>query len=293
VLRADLYEPDVLEACPLVAKVTVQNQGNETVFGPLSDRRAGSLTSLLSLVLTDEREHVYRIRLADAAVTGAPYGYSGASANDLPFRAGAVLTQDVVIPLGARRAPPPRWAGNLRELYEFFPPGTYRLHFEVYLFGDQKLISNELELVIRKAEGEEAQGRERLSYRHIGFFSGRDVSIKKSNYDGRKYDGKVDVSRFGEIQKILEEHSDSAYAQWIRFWKLYHMGPIDDAVQYAREHEDFPLADNLMFRMAEVYYQKQDYERARQLAAEVLRDFPNGDTRQRAIDLQEKLRKKP
>jgi len=252
VLRADLYEPDVLEACPLVAKVTVQNQGNETVFGPLSDRRAGSLTSLLSLVLTD-----------------------------------------VVIPLGARRAPPPRWAGNLRELYEFFPPGTYRLHFEVYLFGDQKLISNELELVIRKAEGEEAQGRERLSYRHIGFFSGRDVSIKKSNYDGRKYDGKVDVSRFGEIQKILEEHSDSAYAQWIRFWKLYHMGPIDDAVQYAREHEDFPLADNLMFRMAEVYYQKQDYERARQLAAEVLRDFPNGDTRQRAIDLQEKLRKKP
>ncbi len=159
--------------------------------------------------------------------------------------------------------------------------------------GIEKLASDSFQLTIKPAVGADAPASELVRFRHAGFLEGRDVSVKKSNYDGRKYDGKVDVSRFGEIQKILEAHPDSTYAEWISFWKVYHMGPIDDAVRYAREHKDFPLADNLMFHMAEVRFHKKEYGRARELASELLRDFPDGDTRARVLELQEKLRKKP
>ena len=150
-----------------------------------------------------------------------------------------------------------------------------------------------------KSEGNDAEAKERIGLSELTFLEGRAAAPDESCYHGGKWWKKVDVSRFGKIQKILEDYPDSEYAEWIRFWKLYHHGPVDDGIEYAREHRDFPLSDNLMLRMAERLfhqagkYDRATYNRVRELVAELLRDFPDGDTRAEALRLQEKLIKKP
>jgi len=103
----------------------------------------------------------------------------------------------------------------------------------------------------------------------------------------------VDLSRYKELQDILDNHPESTYAEWIRFWKLYHQGPWDQALTYAREHREFPLSDNLMFWVAQKYFGQKEYDRSREIVTELFRDFPDTDTRARVLVLQEKLTKKP
>ena len=118
-------------------------------------------------------------------------------------------------------------------------------------------------------------------------------------YEGGKTREGADLSRYKEIQDILEQYPGSSYAEWIRFWKLYSLGTVEEATQYAREHPEFPLSDNLVLHKAErLFHQagkhdKATYDRVRILLDDLLRDFPDGDTRAQALLLQEKLTKKP
>ena len=118
-------------------------------------------------------------------------------------------------------------------------------------------------------------------------------------YEGGKTREGADLSRYKEIQDILEQYPGSSYAEWIRFWKLYSLGTVEEATQYAREHPEFPLSDNLVLHKAErLFHQagkhdKATYDRVRILLDDLLRDFPDGDTRAQVLLLQEKLTKKP
>ena len=293
-LECELYRGEVLERCPVVAKLTVRNTSDTTIqtIFPLNDVELIAIRA--SLMLRDEQGRLYVLRYR-----GGPIAEYPAPIADHGLPPGALLSIDRLFSLVVRTPAPPRWAGRVSERYKFLEPGSYTGHVEVALLGSEKLISNEIELTILEAVGFDKESRDQIQFRHVGFFEGRDPPLKESHYKGGKTRYGVDLTRFKEVQHILDNYPDSAHAEWIRFWKLYHHGPFEDALRYAREHRDFALSDNLILRMAEKLfnqagnYDRATYNRARELVVELLRDFPDGDARARTEVLQAKLTNKP
>lgn len=177
--------------------------------------------------------------------------------------------------------------------FDFVRPGQYEARVEVAFLRGETLTSNEFTLRIAEATGVDRQARDRIQFVHVAFLEGRDSGLDPSNFDGREFAGRVNVSRFGELQKIMEGFPDSTYARWIRFWKLYHHGPIEDAIGFARNNVDFPLADNLMLHLADAQFNARNFARSRELLRELSERWPDGDTRTPARRLEEKLDRKP
>jgi hypothetical protein len=293
VLEAELYSADILERLPLVAKLILRNVGDEVLHTRFSDRNVEIVARYSALVLTDG-ERVYRL-----TYIGGPQPNIPLQPADEPLPPRASIVVERVLSLILRTRPPRRSVVKGDDLYKFIPPGLYTGHFEVNALPEKKLVSDHFQLRILEAQGVDAQVRDLIQFRHVGFLEGRDVPLDEAVYRGGRSRHGADWTRYREIQEILEKYPDSTYAEWIRFWKLYYHGPVEDALQYAREHRDFPLADNLMLRVAEGLfnqagkYDRAAYDRGRELVAELLRDFPDGDTRARALELQRKLTKKP
>lgn len=207
----------------------------------------------------------------------------------LPVAPGETMQTTFVRSLVIRQPPPRRWAGDLRDLLQLLPPGEYVAHCEAPASPGRKLVSNEFEFVVATAKGVDAAARERLKMSCVDFFEGRDVPPDQGCYDGAPWRGKVDVSRFGEIQKILDDFPESDYATWIRFWKLYHHGSAPDALTYAREHKDFPLSDNLLLRKAQQCMNGGDHSAGTELVDEILAAYPDSDVLPQARELRKKL----
>lgn len=286
-LEVQQEQAELVERAPLVIRVVVRNLGGAPIMTVHSGEGLSALVRYAELVLT-QGERVYRV-----SYTGGPSPNTPLPPFDSPLAPGEAIEVERVFSLVVQAPPPPRWAGDLRELYQFVSPGTYTAHVELAVGRGEKLASPDFALTVLEAQGIDAEARDRVEFRHVDFLEGHDRPLDESDYDGRKWHGKVDVSRFGELQKILDHYPESTYAEWIRFWKLYHHGPWDEALQYAREHRDFPLSDKLMLRVGEKLFGEKEFDRSREVVGELLRDFPEGDTRQRALELQARLANKP
>lgn len=80
---------------------------------------------------------------------------------------------------------------------------------------------------------------------------------------------------------------------WIRFWRISYHASEAEALDYARQHADFPLSDNLMFRVVQrVADSDARHDEAMSLLTELEQLFPDGDAASRARALREKLQAK-
>lgn len=294
ILEAELDTTEVLERLPLVARLTIRNTGKESVDIRFLQRNAGAIKRYSALVLANG-EDVYRLTFV-----GGPQPNMPLIGAVHPLAPGASIVVGRVISLIVRTFPA-LGSGEHDDWHRYKPlvPGLYTGHFEVDVAPGLRLVSNDFELTIVEAQGINRKARDEIAFRHVSFFEGREAGREEYYHRGGKTQYGVDVSGFKELQDILDNYPNSTYAEWIRFWKLYHHGPVEDALQYARDNRDFPLSDNLMLRMAEGLcnqagkYDRATYNRVRQLVAELLRDFPDGDTRAQVLVLQKRLTKKP
>jgi len=286
-LEFEPKEQTVLERLPLVVTLAVRNVSDSTVKTIFSARDPETLAERATLILTDENAHTDRI-----AYRGGPITCSSEPIEINPLEPGEAHSVERLFSLVTRNRSRGR-KKTIDDRYDFLDPGTYRAYFEVYLLRGEKLHSEEFDLVIRQAEAEDALAKERLAVRHAAFLEGRDRPPLVSSYHERKASDRLYESRFVEIQQILDDFPESTYAAWIRFWKVYYHGPIDDAVEYARAHPDFALSDNIMLRMAQSLFQDKQFGRAREIVAEMSQRFPDGDTRAAVQDLQRMLANKP
>ncbi len=287
-LRAEVYAGTVHEGLPLVVRVTLANICESPVETWYYADSAGLMERWAVIVAEDVEGDVFRLDYV---------GGVGARVSvpvPMPLVNGAPLVKDFVRSLICREKPPRQWAGKSRDLLRFLPPGSYVAHLEVPHMGGTTLISNDFRFEVVRAQGADAGAKDDLRIAHADFFEGRDRPADEGMYDGRRWYKTVDVSRFGEIQKLLEDYPDSVYAEWIRFWKVYHHGSPEEVLGYARAHRDFPLGDDLMLRViVQLSNDDEQAQRALELLDELSELFPEGDTRAAALRLKEKLSKKP
>ncbi len=289
-LSLSAYSLESVERCPIVFRVVISNNGNNAIIGPLKPDDEFDARRLCAVTIRDSsgRSNIIAVKSG----SGGPHVLSTAPVLDIPFPPGAVLAFDCIVVPIIRMAPPPRWAGEAHELYAYLAPGTYTLQAGIYWGAEEELRSNEVEVRIVAAEPSYAGARDHLKYTHAGFLAGDDRPSVTEDY-ARETNGRINVSRFKEIEGILEQFPSSPYAEWIRFWKVYHHGPMEAMLRYAREHPEFPLSDNLMLRAADGLFEADRHGESREVVEELLRLFPNGDTRQPAERLREKLRNRP
>lgn len=277
------YNQEVLDGLPLLMKITLANKCEV----PVSTYYHGNSTYLIEewavLLLTSEDGDTFKLNYFGGPVRARR------PAIEYILEVGRELCTDARRSLLFRGTPPARWAGDLREFLHFIPAGRYFGHVELPQPRGDKIISNQFEFRVIQAAAVDKEARKHIGTYQVDFFEGRDIPPDESYYHGGSWWKKVDVSRFQEIQKILVDFPDSTYAEWVRFWKVYHHGPAEEALGYARAHPDFPLSDNLMLRIAEGFASKDEDERAGGILNELERLFPDGDAAARGAALRERL----
>ncbi len=287
-LQVAVSPASIVERCPIIVSVSLVNTGSDAIPTSFSaeapDVLGRSLRVAVRSVDGEERWLEY---------PGGIEPLTPAVGDVHRLEPGASIRIDHVMAPVYRQEPPARWAGHLRDLYTFLAPGQYRAQFELTMQVGQTVRSAPVEITVLSATGVNSAARNLVSLPHVDFLVGRDRPFDETDYGGRRTHNKVDVSRFSELQAILTEHPESSYAGWIRYWKLYHHGPSGEALRYLREHADFPLADNLMLRVAEKLFHAHAFAESRAVITELLAKFPGGDTRAAALDLQARLDKKP
>lgn len=289
-LSLSAYSPESVERCPIVFRMVVSNNSHNAIMGPLKPDDESGAQRLCVVTIRDGFGRSNNIAVRSGS--GGPHVLSTAPVLDIPFPPGASLAFDCIVVPIIRMAPPPRWAGEPQELYAYLEPGTYTIQAGIYWGAEEELRSNEVEVRIAAVDPSHSGARDRLKYAHAGFFVGDDHPSITEDY-ARETNGRINVSRFKDIQGILEQFPASPYAEWIRFWKLHHHGPKEDMLRYAREHPEFPLSDNLMLRVADGLFEAGRHGESREVVEELLRLYPNGDTKQPAERLKEKLRNRP
>jgi hypothetical protein len=187
--------------------------------------------------------------------------------------------------------------------YDFMPIGDYTGRVRLVVIGGT-IESNELTLTIEAPTGDDAAARDLITVTHAALLQGNASALSYADYlCGREPMKGASHARYEQVEHILTKYPESPYADWIRFWKLFYAldgeyrqsreERCEAAIRYADAHPDFPLSDNLKFEAARRLTIIGNHARARQVTAELLRDFPDGDTWAPARELQEKLTKKP
>lgn len=286
-LTLSMQEPQVLECLPIVVRLTVTNNGDSDEPVRFDAGTTEGLLAYSSAFLEDAAGTTYRL-----SHTAGPQ----ASTVALPARFTLEPKQSVsaeMLALPVVRKPLDRWSGKELDTFEFAKAGTYEVHYKAEVRPGLVLISNRISIELQTAVGVDAKARERLTIAVAGFFEGRDAPPDEASYHDGKWWRRVDVSRFQEVQRILEDFPNSEYAEWIRFWKVHHHGAPRDAIEYARTHSGFPLADNLMLRAAEQFFNAGEYAQARTTLTELDVRFPDGDARHLAGRTRKHLANKP
>lgn len=285
-LEIDMSSHESVERCPIVLRASLTNGDASPVSGPLLPADLESFRRLISVLITDEQRHITRLPIQWG--TSGPHVTQVEPPMDFEFPSGGTISADLVIAPIIQSPPPPRWAGKSEERFAFLAPGSYNIRIEIYWGENKEIRSESIGLRILPANEADAIARDRLAYRHTAFLTGGDSPPTLADYE-RDSGGRVDLSRFRELQSILVDFPNSSYAAWIRFWKLHYHGPERDMLRYARDHRDFPLSDNLMMGAAEACFQKREYGLARETVDELLRLFPDGDTKSSAERLRSQL----
>lgn len=266
------------ERCPFVVRVAISNSGTDDIDVSLDLRDPLALEEATSLLLMSSGGRAHRIHY-----TGRPQGNRYSLPVRRPMAAGTVFEfERVFAPLSWGRK------GDVHTYsYEFLPPGDYSGKILISYSPGRTATSNPFDLrVTHPANNNKAAG-DKITVEIAAFLYGGEPPSRA--------DGPARLL----LEDILNHHPDSAYAEWIRFWKVYHDGPAHEALEYARQHQAFPLSDNLMLRMAEGLvdsagkHDRDALSQVRAILAEMQQLFPNGDTKARADLLRDKLTKKP
>ena len=286
-LRIEPQKTNQLERLPIVLEMTLSNRCSHDTVTWYSSDTLDLMEQWAVLVVERDGGPELRVRFV-----GGPY-IRRTVPSPSSLAPGEVKRRDIVRSLINSDKPAKGWAGDPRALRRFLVAGRYRLRLEVDDVGDTKLVSNTVELELVPPTERDRLAHDRLEVTHCAFLEGRDSPPNEDFYLGPDVRNKVDVSRFREVQAILDEFPDSEYARWIRYWKLFHHGPTEQALDFARENPTFPLSDNLMLRMAEGLYGRGEQKAAGDILVEMKRLFPEGDTRDRADLLREKIANRP
>ncbi len=289
VLKAEPYGTAIIERIPVVARLTIENKGARQVMVRFSSEDTERISQYSSLVLSDG-EHEYRFANfgeVQGTVTAIPPVY--------PLESGERIVSDRLIFPFSQKPMGRIVFKNRIDRYDFIPPGKYEAHYDLDLGIGEIISSNVFELHILKAENENLKARDMIKKEHVRFFEGADPPPSESFYKSGGSWNRSDLSRFREIQDIVDEAPNTQYAEWVRFWKVYHHGSVDEGIEYARAHREFPLADNLFLHKVQELVRdagKSDskaYDHADELLDELWRDFPGSDTKAASQALKDRI----
>lgn len=287
-VSASLHKSVVVDRCPLIVTMSVVNNSRSPVRERFSPRTTDYLLSNARLLVTGPDRRVYQLSWDGGQPDEGMYAPVYTLDPKKPVRVDWILPA-VISTRDKHRG----------IQYEFLPTGDYTGRVRLPVQGGT-IESNEFTFTIEKPRDCDVEARDSITVVHAAFFQGKGSAQSYADYlNGKAPRRGASHARYEELERILKTHPDSPYAGWIRFWKLYHHGSVDDAVEWCRGHRDFPLADNLMLHKAETLFNsagkhdRRTYSRVRKLVDDLLRDFPDGDTRARAIELQQKLTRKP
>jgi hypothetical protein len=276
VLEHDLYQDEVVEKSPLVVTLVVRNAGDEDVMTIFPQGHPEVLAERSLLVLRAPEGAAYR-----CDYRGGPHVFALAPTPEYVMRPGETRKAERVVSLLHRSNAP---AG-----YEFVPSGRYIGRIEVTLLGGDALTSDEFSLTIKEAKGEDDAASRMVHVRHAAFLEGKDLGTDPAVFNGGRGPYGVDWTVFRELQDILERHPGSVYARWIEFWKLYQYGSTADARQFAKENPNFPLADNLLLRVARREFDVGSRSVGTAVLRQLIEDFPDSNACKEAAGLHSRL----
>lgn len=277
VLQARLYSQQVVERLPLVIELRLQNRGTRAVECDIGLDRWALMADRSTVELRDASGDLLGLYYRGGLISALKVAKTELAPGE------EVVVDRIVSPLALESS---------TATYRFVGPGEYTGHVKLQVGGAEEVISNEFSVQIVKAIGEDARVRDRIGVKQMSYLEGshwptdRVVNGEQKGYERR------DAEMFAVLQEILDEHPETTYAQWIRFWKLYHQGPTDKAVRFAREHRDFPLSDNLLFRVAQRAASAGDLDKATELARTLEEDFSTSDSGAHVQLLHEKIAEK-
>lgn len=287
-LRLDvtLHTSSIVEATPLLATLSLINEGESGILIPYALNEGASMAREAVLFLKDSNAAVVSMTYERGGAPPAPCGPARPPIFELPR--GASLVADRVMCLIHRAK-----SAQHKYSWRILPEGQYTGYFELSI-NAEILRSNMFSLEVMAAHGAEAEIRELLEPKHLNFLDGRASASSYADFRRERSPRRgTDFDHFVVLENILAQYPDSAYSKWIEFWRLYYFGPIDEAVEYVRSHRNFALSDNLLLHMTETAWNAKNYGRARDLTRELIRDFPeDSDTLRAALELQKKLTKK-
>jgi len=266
---------EIPERCPFVVTVAIENRSDADVrtildIGSPTDLRAATFLTLRALDGTE-----YSIHCA-----GTPQANVYRLPSGKTLSAGSSITFDrVFLPISWGRI-----NERSRYQYAYVEPGTYVGQIAINYDVGHNALSNEFAVTIVSLSGEGGLLCNNLPLELAPFLVGGEPPGQASG-EARE-----------ALELLLKNQPDSLHARWVRFWKVYHHGTEEEALAYARQHADFPLSDNLMFRVAQhVANDDSRHDDAVALLAELERVFPDGDAAFRAKAVREELlaKKKP
>lgn len=291
-LEVSLFQSRVLDRCPLILTLNVVNAGNSPVREKFSPARPDYLLSHASFLVTSGDGRVHELCWDGGQPDEGMYAPVQTVRPNEWVRVDWILPT-VVVTRDKHRGPQ----------YDFLPIGRYTGHVRLFIIGGM-IESNELTFTIEAPTGDDVAARDLITLTHAALFQGKASALSYADYlSGREPMKGASHARYEELEHVLTEYPKSEYADWIRFWKLFYgldgeyaesrEERCEAAIRYADAHSDFPLSDNLKFQAARRLKIIGKQARAGEVVAELLRDFPDGDTRAQAQELQEQLAKKP
>lgn len=291
-VEASLYQSRVADRCPLIVTLGVVNTGAVPVRERFSSGSPNYLVSNASLVLTGTDGRVYELNWDGGQPDEGMYAPVHTLHPNQWVRVDWILPT-VVVTRDKHRG----------RHFDFIPTGDYTGRVRVLIMGGT-IESNEFTLTIEAPTGDDAAARDLITVTLAALLQGKASALSYADYLGERDPMKgASHARYEEVEHILTEYPESPYAEWIRFWKLLYAldgeyqqsreDRCEAAIRYADGRPDFPLSDNLKFEAARRLTIIGKNARAREVTAELLRDFPDSDTRPQAKKLQEKLAKKP
>lgn len=289
-LSATACDSEAKARLPIVIRLRLHNQTQSRITSifPMSNPEILWELSVLALKSKDGR-----LMILEHTGGVADFVNSTAPPPDCEFPAGAEQVVDKVF-FPCVQVPASRVASgrSLDDRLEPVMPGVYDAWAEVRLPDGSRLVSNSFSLTIREPEGVDREAVERITARHFAFLAGQDWPSEPADYS-REFNGRVNVSRFRQLQEVADSFPTSSYAEWIRIWKLFHHGSWEESIRFAREHRSFCLSDNLLLTVAQRSFEAREYQRCRGVLEELLREHPEGDCRAYAVDLLNRVGNRP
>jgi len=290
-LSVTLPEPSVVDRCPVILTIQVTNTASAPIQERFSPERAEYLKSHCTLTVKSADGKAFLLDWDGGQPDESLY------APVLSISGGGIVRADIVV------APVIRVRTRSRGAEEqFLPIGEYTAYAQVPTLGGL-LRSQEFQMSIVPPKQRESSARDRLTIAQYPFLLGKASATSYANFlSGSPPLKGADETVFAQLQTLSRDFPNSPYAQWIRFRSRYYglLGGdkthwnerCEAAIRFADENPRFPLSDNLKLKAAERLIDIGSRDRAREVATELLRDYPDSDTTARAKEVDAALVRK-